>query len=112
MKELIFIMLFLCLLAIAEVNDTIIQVNATPEEKAKIIEQKKVELETREYLENERMENEKRLLSLSWTDINKEEKIPWIFFKVVNWQYSKYLLIAFIVIAPPIFFYSYRKKQL
>ncbi len=99
-----FPMLFLCFLAIIEVN-------STPETKAKIAEQKKLELKAEEYLESERIENKSRLLSLSWGDVDQGEKIPWVMIKVINWQYSKFLFIAFIVITFPFLLSSYRERN-
>ncbi len=111
MKELILVMLVLCFFAIMQVNDTLIEVNSTPEKKLQLEVQKKMELQAEEYLEKERMDNEKRLLSLAWSDVDKEEKIPWVMFKVINWEYAQLLLIAFIVVSFPFLLSSYKERN-
>ncbi len=91
MKELIFITLILCFLALLQVNDTIIEVNRTPEERTQLAEQEQAELKAKELAfeitikKNE--ENTNRLLSLSWSEVKGEEKAEWLSLQGFNSKY-------------------------
>ncbi len=88
MKELIFIMLFLCFLALLDINDTIVEVNLTPEERTQLAEQAELKAKSKELAleikikKNE--ENTSRLLSLSWDEVGGEEKPEWLALQLIN----------------------------
>lgn len=101
MKELIFIMLFLCFLALLNINDTIVEVNLTPKERTQLAEQEQAELKAKELAfeitikKNEK--NTSRLLSLSWGEVEGEEKATWLSLQLINSKYFDYS-IAFVFI--------------
>lgn len=109
MKELIFIMLLLCFVALLQVNDTIVEVNLTPEERTQLAEKKEAEIKAKELAteitikKNE--ENTTRLLSLSWSEVEGDEKAIWLSTHVLNLNSNFFGPVTILILIVGIFIF-------